>query len=179
MTFWFVLKFIYLLQSAIFISSIFSCQAFTLTGSHHFHWQVEQSVCSCISSTFSTFPAFARLSLPVLLVSSSFGSLGQPWSRISAAFCIQPVYTTVSACIHRLPTFRAGWCSSVVIFFLSPRGFQQPFFSFTSTFLLKSFSLLKGLSCHSFAFTGTFQLPAAAWPLPPRQSQQSVSTFML
>ena len=38
--------------------------------------------------------------------------------------------------------------------------------------------LLKGFSCHSFAFTGTV-LPAAAWPLPPRQSQQSVSTFML
>ena len=57
---------------------------------------------------------------------------------------------------------------------LSPRGFQLPFFSFTSTFLLKS--LLKGFSCHSFAFTGTF-LPAAAWPLPPRQSQQSLLSY--
>ena len=29
------------------------------------------------------------------------GSLGQSWSRISAAFCVQPVYTSVlSGCIH-------------------------------------------------------------------------------
>ena len=33
--------------------------------------------------------------------------------------------------------------------------------------------LLKGFSYHFFAFTGTF-LPAAAWALPPLQSQKSV-----
>ena len=38
--------------------------------------------------------------------------------------------------------------------------------------------LLKGFSYHSFAFTGTFLL-AAAWPLPPLQSQKSVPSFML
>ena len=55
-TFRFVLKFTYLLQS-VFISSSFSCQAFMLTGFHLFHWQVEQSVCSYLSP-LQTFPCF-------------------------------------------------------------------------------------------------------------------------
>ena len=75
-TFRFVLKFTYLLQSEVFISRIFSCQAFTLTGSHLFLWQVEESICSHLSSTFSTFPAFSRLSLPVSLVPSSYRQFG-------------------------------------------------------------------------------------------------------
>ena len=51
----------YPLQSGVFISSSFSCLAFTLTGSHLFHWKSEQSVCSYL---------FPPLSQPFLLCSS-------------------------------------------------------------------------------------------------------------
>ena len=101
-TFQLVLKFTYLPQSGVFISSSFSCQAFMLTGSHLFHWQAEQSVCSYLSPPL--LQPFLLL-LVFLCRCRSFppliGNLGQPWSRISAKFCIQPVYTTASACIHR------------------------------------------------------------------------------
>ena len=41
----------HLLQSCVFISSTFSCQAFTLTGSSV--WQSEHSICSYLSPLFS------------------------------------------------------------------------------------------------------------------------------
>ena len=81
-TFRFVLKFTYLLQS-VFISSSFSCQAFMLTGFHLFHWQVEQSVCSYLSP-LQTFPCFCSsvsagfarsLLLSAIWVSREAGSL--------------------------------------------------------------------------------------------------------
>ena len=64
----------FLLQSGVFIISSFSCQAFTLKVSHLFHWQSEQSVCSCLSLPLSqpfllslvclwqrrSFPSFSR-----------------------------------------------------------------------------------------------------------------------
>ena len=74
-TFRFVLKFTYPLQSGVFISSSFSCQVFMLTGFHLFHWQVEQSVCSYLSP-LQIFPAFARLSLLASLVLSSYRQSG-------------------------------------------------------------------------------------------------------
>ena len=92
----------YLSQSGVCVSSSFSCQVLTLTGSHLFHWQSGQSICFYLSPLLSQ--PFLLL-LICLCWRHSFlpliGSLGQPWSRISAAFCVQPVYTTVSACIHR------------------------------------------------------------------------------
>ena len=48
----------HLLQSGVFISNRFRCQVFTLTGSHLFHWQSEWTVCSYLSSAFSTFFCF-------------------------------------------------------------------------------------------------------------------------
>ena len=76
--------------------------AFTLSGSCLFHWQSEHSICSYLSLQFLSlfllllvYLCWCR-SLPPLI-----SSLGQPWSRISAAFCIQPVYATISACIYK------------------------------------------------------------------------------
>ena len=58
---------------------------------------------------------FARLSLPASLVPSTYLRLGQSWSRIFAAFCVQPVYTTVRGCIHRdtVGTHALAACSNV------------------------------------------------------------------
>ena len=78
-----------------FISSSFSCQVFTLTGSHLFHWQsawAERLLLS-LSSSFSTFPAFARLSLPASLVPSSYRQSG---SAVKQDLC----RLLCSACLH-------------------------------------------------------------------------------
>ena len=83
-TFRFVLKGTHLLQSGVFISSSFSCQAFT---------SVPLVVCLLLSLSSCYFSQ--RYSFPPLI-----GSLGQLWSRISAAFCVQSVYRTVITCIH-------------------------------------------------------------------------------
>ena len=77
-------------------SSSFSCQVFMLTGSHLFHSQSEQSVCSYISSGFSTFPAFAPLSLWALLAPSSYRESGSAMKQDLCPFCIQPVYITAA-----------------------------------------------------------------------------------
>ena len=83
----------HLLQSGIFISSSFSCQAFKLMGSHLFYWQSEQisSVCSYLSPP--TFPAIARLSLPALLVPSSYWQSGsavkQDLCRLLCSACLR------------------------------------------------------------------------------------------
>ena len=85
-TFRFVLKFTYPLQSGVFISSSFSCQVFMLTGFHLFHWQVEQSVCSYLR--FKSFLLLLVCLCWLRSFSPLIGNLGQPWSRISVAFCI-------------------------------------------------------------------------------------------
>ena len=71
LNFWFVLKGTHLLQSGVFISSSFSCQAFTLTGSHLFHWQSEDSVCSYLSPpTFYCSSVSAGITRSLLLSGS-------------------------------------------------------------------------------------------------------------
>ena len=100
----------HLLQSGVFISSSFSCQASC--------WQVLISSIGSlsrgsapVSSAFSTLFFLIFLcrhhSFPPLVA-----SLGQ-W--ISAAFCVQPVYKTVIGCIHRhmVGTHTTAACSDV------------------------------------------------------------------
>ena len=90
----FVLKFTYLLQSGVFISSSFSWQAFMLTGSHlPLAGWAERLVSLSLSSASSTFPAFARLSLPASLVSSSYRQCG---SAVKQDLCC----LLYSACLH-------------------------------------------------------------------------------
>ena len=93
LTFWFVLKGTHLLQSGVFISSSFSCQAFTLTGSHLFHWQSEDSVCFYLSPpTFYCSSVSAGVARSLLL--------SAVWVRHEAGSLPPSVfYTTVSACI--------------------------------------------------------------------------------
>ena len=75
-----LLKFTYLLQSGIFISSSFSCQAFTLTGSYLFHWQLSRASASVspLSQPFLLFLVClcrCRSFPPLIWVSREAGSL--------------------------------------------------------------------------------------------------------
>ena len=76
--------------------------------------------------------------------------------------CFQmPVYLACAITLFlsphgfQLPTFHAGWCSSVVIFLL--RGFSCHSFAFTGTFLL----------CGSLSFSSSLSSTSGTIPLPP------------
>ena len=92
----FTLPVTHLLQSCVFISSSFSCKRSRWQVLISSVWQSEHNVCSYLSPPFSCF--CSSVSADIARSLPPIGRLGQPWSRISTAFCTQPVYTTVSAC---------------------------------------------------------------------------------
>ena len=82
-----------------------------------------------------------------------------------------------------LPTFRAGWCSSAVIFLLSLRGFQLPFFhvhgylsavlnlrslsSGVSAAILSRSQVLLCCEVLGLSFTSSLSSAPGTIPLPP------------
>ena len=128
---------------------------------------------------------------PALSVSAVLGTFAvifflSPWgfqlSTFHAGWGSFVVIFFLSLRGFQLPTFHAGWfstanlsCWLVLIHFLSPWRFQLPFFSFTSTFLLKSFSP-QGFQLPFFCVHGYFSADCSL--ASPSSAVSAVSLYL-